>query len=184
MIRHGESVANESGYFSGNLDVALTDKGRHQAEQVKKIANNLDEKPSIIIHSHLSRARDTASIINEALHLDMLETPLLGEHHFGDWEKKPWGDVRPRFMNGEDPPNGESRAAFNARVAKGFIWALNQCEMPLIVCHGGVFRGLYENHGSEIHGIENCQLYKFLPSNDPVFPWKVSLMGLNGAKDV
>jgi len=173
MIRHGESIANHDGYFSGNLDVKLTAQGIEQAKQAQVIFDNLEVKPSIIIHSHLSRARDTAAIMNENQQAPMVETPLLGEHHFGDWEKQPWDNVRPAFMDGQDPPNGETRIEFNARVKKGFIYALSRAEMPLIVCHGGVFRGLFENFGIEIHGIENCALYQFNPHKADAnsFPW-------------
>jgi len=151
MIRHGESIANHDGYFSGNLDVKLTAQGIEQAKQAQVIFDNLEVKPSIIIHSHLSRARDTAAIMNENQQAPMVETPLLGEHHF----------------------NGETRIEFNARVKKGFIYALSRAEMPLIVCHGGVFRGLFENFGIEIHGIENCALYQFNPHKADAnsFPW-------------
>ena len=42
MIRHGESVANRDRYFSGNLDVALTDLGKQQAEA------QLGERPAAV----------------------------------------------------------------------------------------------------------------------------------------
>lgn len=175
MIRHGESIANRDGYFSGNLDVALTNKGRDQAEAARMIVERLPVQPTIIIHSHLSRAKDTAAIINTNLKLNMLETPLLGEHQFGDWEKEQWDKVRPAFMAGKNPPNGETIDAFSKRVKSGFIYALERDELPLIVCHGGVFRGLYGNYGQDKHGVENCALYHFTPIDSKDFPWKMAL---------
>ena len=41
MIRHGQSEANAAQYFSGNLDVALTDKGRAQADIARTYVEKL-----------------------------------------------------------------------------------------------------------------------------------------------
>lgn len=178
MIRHGESIANRDGYFSGNLDVELTNTGKQQAERARTTFESLSIKPTIIIHSHLSRARDTASIINAGYQLPMIETHLLGEHHFGDWEKMPWQDVRPAFLAGQNPPNGESHEDFKNRCHKGFQFALKHEGTPLIVCHGGVFRGFSALYGKEMHGITNCTLYSFeVNESEPDFPWKITLIG-------
>lgn len=176
MIRHGESVANRDGYFSGNLDVELTEIGIQQAEKARLIVESLEVKPINIVHSHLSRARDTASIINKKLKLPMYESELIGEHKFGDWEKEPWEKVRPRFFGGESPPNGETHQEFSSRVQKGINWALDKDGPVLIVCHGGVFRGFNYLYNREMHGIKNCKLYYFQPIDHREFPWKITLI--------
>lgn len=177
MIRHGESTANRDGYFSGNLDVKLTERGRQQASLARDAVENLEVKPVTIVHSHLSRAIDTAQIINEGLNLPLYETTLLGEHQFGDWEREPWEGIRPRFHAGENPPNGETHEAFGDRVKKGFQFALEKDGPVLIVCHGGVFRGFNYLYGKTMHGIENCKLYSFTPNNEnDAFPWDISLI--------
>ena len=177
MIRHGQSVANEAQYFSGNLDVELTDLGRRQAAQARDVVENLVDKPVRIVHSHLQRARHTAEIINQDLGLPISETPLLGEHHFGDWEKQPWDKIRPRFYAGENPPNGETHQAFAERICEGLNQALGKGDDPvLIASHGGVFRAfycLYDNF-KNFERIENCVLYEFTPNDgNPDFPWDV-----------
>jgi probable phosphoglycerate mutase len=176
MIRHGESVANRDGYFSGNMDVELTNIGKSQAETARRVVESLTIKPATIVHSHLSRARDTANIINKNLNLQMHETPLIGEHKFGDWEKEPWDKVRPRFYSGENPPNGETHDTFSTRIKKGINWAIEKDGPVLIVCHGGVFRGFNYLYNKEMHGIKNCALYRFNPIKDSIFPWQINLI--------
>ncbi len=177
MIRHGESIANRDGYFSGNMDVELTDLGKEQAQQAITPVEALQPKPVQIIHSHLERARHTAEIINHNLQLPMYETSLLGEHHLGDWHGEPWDIIRPRFFSGENPPGGETHNEFAVRIRDGINWALEKDGPVLIVCHGGVFRGFYRLYNAECDIIENCVLYEFTPDNStPDFPWKVKAM--------
>ncbi|HPF79084.1 MAG TPA: histidine phosphatase family protein [Alphaproteobacteria bacterium] len=178
MIRHGESEANVAGRFSGNSNVNLTQRGRMQAQEAGKIIEALEIKPVSIVHSHLSRAIDTAAIINQSMNLPMYETPLLGEHHFGDWEGAPWDEIRPRFHAGENPPNGETHDDFAERLKSGFNFALEKDGPVLIVCHGGVFRGFNYIYGKTMHGIENCKLYHFRADETAAdFPWQIKLIG-------
>ena len=177
MIRHGQSVANEAQYFSGNLDVELTDLGRRQAAQARDVVENLVDKPVRIVHSHLQRARHTAEIINQNLQLPMSETPLLGEHHFGDWEgTKKYEPYNSAARDRGDPPNGETNHDFEQRILKGLNGALESDALTLIACHGGVFRAFYKLYDNvdNFEAIENCVLYEFAPNDDNVsFPWTV-----------
>ena len=177
MIRHGESTANVEQYASGHVDVALTEKGIAQAYAAQKIVDGLDVKPSIIIHSHLQRARNTARILNEHLGLEMVEDPTIAEQHFGDWEGQHWDRTRQPIRDGIDPPNGESHAAFHERVRDAVTRFVNTYPGPvMIVCHGGVFRALGALYGEQIVGIENCALHHFEPNLDQAavtFPWNI-----------
>ncbi len=180
MIRHGQSVANEGRYFSGNLDVELTDKGREQAKDAREHVEKLVHKPVQIVHSHLSRARDTATIINQNIGLPMTEMDLLGEHHFGDWERASWEEKRPLFMAGENPPNGETHDDFTARVKRGLNTALELEGPILIACHGGIFRAFYHLYDNleNFNRIENCRLYSFTPNESrSEFPWDIEKVG-------
>lgn len=177
MIRHGESTANRDGYFSGNQDVALTEKGEQQAAGARKYVEALQNKPEVIVHSHLKRAKNTALIINETLNLPMIENKNIGEHGFGDWEKQSWEAVRDKFYAGEDPPNGETHKDFLNRIKTGFNEILALSEKPLIVCHGGVFRGFPTLYATKGQSVENAKLYHFEPNHDaPDFPWKITLI--------
>ncbi len=176
MIRHGETEANAAKMMAGSLDSPLTQKGRDQARAVQIIVRKLDVKPIAIMHSNLSRARETAAIINEALNLPMHEDPDIAEHFCGEWEGKPYEQCRSMLDGWDTPPGGESFDDFCTRIRRSKTNALTKHSGPvLIVSHGGVFRGLGKLYGLNTPGVfRNCHLHEFAP--DPVnkkFPWKV-----------
>ncbi len=175
MIRHGESEANLGQYASGHVDVALTPKGLEQARAAAKIVAALEVKPSVIVHSHLQRARITAQIINEGLGLPMFEHPEIAEQMYGDWEGVTWETTRQPIRDGIDPPNGETHADFYQRVKGAITSFVNGHEGPiLIVCHGGVFRAFGGLYKSPMTGIENCSLHHFVPdAANEAFPWNI-----------
>ncbi len=181
IIRHGESIANVEQYASGHVDVPLTQKGIEQAYEAQKIVDALEVKPTVIIHSHLQRARNTARILNEHLGLGMVEDPLIAEQHYGDWEGQPWELTRQPTRDGVDPPNGETHAAFHERVKMAITKFVTAHPSPvMIVCHGGVFRAIGALYNHKIFGIENCSLHHFEPLTDIVgetFPWKMKKFG-------
>lgn len=175
IIRHGESVANVEQYASGHVDVPLTERGIAQAHEAKKAFICLEVKPTIIIHSHLQRARNTARIINEVLNLEMVEDPEIAEQHYGDWEGVHWDKTRQSIRDGIDPPNGETHTAFHSRVKNAITRFVETYPPPaLIVCHGGVFRAIGALYNEKIVGIDNCTLHHFEPNSDvaaAAFPW-------------
>ncbi|MFA4994116.1 MAG: histidine phosphatase family protein [Bdellovibrionales bacterium] len=175
MIRHGETVANAEGYAAGSFDTPLTDKGREQAQAACRSLECLSLKPKLIVHSHLSRARDTANILNKKLHLPMQENVLLSEQCFGDWMGTSWDTVRERIEAGKIPPKGESKTAFIERVMNGFVEIMGLPDEPiLIVTHGGVFDALIWNYKRRISDVQNCHLYEFAPTAEKKeFPWEI-----------
>jgi broad specificity phosphatase PhoE len=177
MIRHGESEANLGQFCSGHVDVALTEKGVNQARKAALVVAALAVKPSLIIHSHLQRARITAQIINEKLNVEMIEDAEIAEQMYGDWEGVGWAETRQPLRDGIDPPNGETHAAFNERVRttiSKYILEYEKSAPVMFVCHGGVFRAIGNLYKQKIHGVENCALHHFAPdmAND-IFPWKI-----------
>jgi len=175
MIRHGESTANLDQIASGHVDVALTERGIAQAYAAQKIVDALEIKPSVIIHSHLQRARNTARILNENLGLPLFEHPEIAEQHYGDWEGKPWEITRQPTRDGIDPPNGETHKDFHERVRSAISKFVEAHPGPvMIVCHGGVFRAFGAIYGTQIFGIENCSLHHFAPdAANTAFPWAI-----------
>lgn len=180
IIRHGESEANLGEYASGHVDVALTEKGWDQARAAAKTVAALALKPTIIIHSHLQRARNTATVINEGLGLPMIEDPLIAEQMYGDWEGVSWSVTRQPIRDGMDPPNGETHAAFQNRVKDTITRHVTeqQGQRVLFVCHGGVFRAIGALYNAPMTGIKNCSLHAFHPdSTNDAFPWKIETFG-------
>lgn len=179
MIRHGETVANKAKIMAGSLNSPLTDLGREQAKLVHKVLPHLPRKPSRIVHSNLSRARDTAHIINEALNIELYEDKNLAEMHTGDWEGKSYDECRTLFFGWDDPPNGETSREFIERIRRFKIATLtSECEPALLVGHGGVFRAFWNLYDIDSYGVKNCKLYEFEPletplSHMPKFPWRI-----------
>ncbi|MCL2470073.1 MAG: histidine phosphatase family protein [Alphaproteobacteria bacterium] len=186
MMRHGESQSNAEGYAAGSFDTPLTEKGRHQALDARRIFETLTPRPALIAHSHLSRAKDTAQILNQKTNLPEIETPLIAEQCYGDWMGQPWEDLRDRLMSGEKPPNGESMDMLTSRAIKGLSEILSLPDRPpLIVTHGGVFKALLRLYQCKMDSVKNCSIYSFTPaaSKQP-FPWDVCIHDLSGSTPI
>jgi len=174
MIRHGQTVANAAGIASGSVDTPLTDLGRTQAIAVRPLLAQLDLMPTIIIHSALSRARDTALLLNQELCVPLTERGELGERNFGAWAGQPWPFVAEHLHARRDPPEGELNTTFLNRVAHALRAVLMAHNNPLIVTHGGVFDALAELYDGRFEDVHNCALYAFEPHHkESIFPWDV-----------
>src|SRR5215212_1489193 len=80
FVRHGQSASNAhptSASLPTHEGDRLTDLGRRQAHAV---ATHLPpQRPTLLLHSRMGRARETAEIINEALALPMREVDYIQE---------------------------------------------------------------------------------------------------------
>lgn len=177
FVRHGETVANTEKRIAGWLETPLTDNGRSQAQRVSEIFTHLDIQPTKIYHSDLSRAHDTAHIINKKLNIAIAEHEGLREHNFGEFEGyAPWDDIIPQILQGITPKGGESQTMFRTRMTNVITQILNNHDgIPLLAAHGGFghqFQIIFGQDGS--HSMRNCHLHYFepWPQNKPA-PWKV-----------
>ncbi len=176
MMRHGETEANVARVMAGHTDSPLTEIGRSQAIFVQSVLQNLAIKPQAVIHSHLSRARDTASILNETLRVPIHEDPDFSEMHVGIFEGVGYEDCSPLFEDGLDPDNGESHVDFLTRIRRALNHSLTMHDPSvLIVSHGGVLAALGKLYGLRVrHVFQNCHLYEFEPDHtNRKFPWRV-----------
>lgn len=175
MIRHGETEANAAQIMAGWTDSPLTELGREQARNTQKVFLNLETKPSVIVHSHLSRARETAEIINEVLNVELHEDSDLAEMNAGDMEGEPYDKVRSLFEGWPVIPNAEHPQEFFDRVKRGKEKALKLNGPVLIVCHGGVMRAFGEIYGKSAPSkFKNAHLHDFRPNiENRSFPWDV-----------
>ena len=88
LVRHGETVDNARQIMQGQTQGELNENGILQAEEVSR---EWALKPlDAIIASDLKRSIDTAKIIAEPHHLEVLTTPLLRE--------RDWGSFTGRFI--------------------------------------------------------------------------------------
>ncbi len=185
MLRHGQSEANVANVIAGRgVDSPLTAQGRAEAESVRNTLSQLDIPPQVIAHSSLSRARDTAHILNKSLGLPTLEDPNLCEFDAGDLEGSPYSVFRDLISKGEDPPGGETHIAFRERIRSAISLAISQNPSPvLIVSHGGVFRAFGEIYQFSLRGVSNCTLYEFEPlTNSHEIPWRIWYYDASGNK--
>ena len=151
LLRHAESTWNEQKIVQGQLDDArLSAEGRSQAETVAESLR--DYSFNWIVTSDLTRARETAAIVDDALGLEVAIAPALRERSFGIYEGRPYSEL-PSSATGihegrvvdssARPEDGESLDDVYERCAK-FIDALRGAgnDRLLLVTHGGTIRAL------------------------------------------
>jgi probable phosphoglycerate mutase len=154
LVRHGETDWNAERRWQGHTDVPLNARGREQAHA---LASDLaDEPPHAIYTSDLSRARETAEIVGDALGLPVVADPDLREIDVGSREGLTAEEV------GERPWDGESHEAHGVRVLRAVqrIAERHPGRRVLVVAHGGCLRRVQEHMGAEIDGwFGNCVLW-------------------------
>ena len=98
LVRHGESEANRSGIFAGNLDADLQDRGLVQAKRsAEYIAENY--KVDAVYASDLKRAYKTGKAIADRLGLSITTDSRLREIRAGEWDGKRFSDLPLLFPN-------------------------------------------------------------------------------------
>ncbi|MFC1655793.1 histidine phosphatase family protein [Patescibacteria group bacterium] len=172
FIRHAQSVYNEMGLIQGDLDPALSEKGRKDVKEHAPLYEVLELKH--IAHSPLLRAKTTAETIGETLNIPTSTWPGLEEMDFGKWDCQMkfenWAQFRTDFyQHGMAPPGGESKRQVYERVENEVINICNETsdDPVMIVCHGMVMRILLgewftNSSEKELRAIEmpNLALYK------------------------
>lgn len=143
FMRHGELVANSEGWLAGATDTPLTETGRAQARHAQHIVNSLPITK--IYHSSLSRAHETALLVNETKQAVLCARDDLKEWHMGDWEGDPVQEIPNRISQGLEPADGETKQDLIKRTHNALQSLLHIEQEPfLIVAHGNVFKALSE----------------------------------------
>lgn len=145
LLRHGESVGNAEGYYQGQYDFPLTDRGRDQTRRL--IARWLEEGVQFdrVISSPLKRARETAEMVAEAL-----DVPLQFDQDWKERDNGILGGIKREIADQQYPkPNfftpydnigetGEGDFELYLRAGRAIHRIL---QMPparyLVVSHGG-----------------------------------------------
>lgn len=147
LIRHGETVWNETGRVQSRSDIPLSDHGRAAVRTWRAPAGlaGFDW-----VASPLARARETAEILSGG----PVETDArLLEMDWAAWEGRTLDDLRDEIGNlraaweagGLDfrAPGGESPREVQARL-RPFLAERAAAGRPLVaVCHRGVIRAVY-----------------------------------------
>ena len=137
FLRHGQTEHNRQRICQGHTDVPLNATGLAQAVEAAAVLAGADAKPVAITTSDLSRVRQTAAPVAQALELDVAVDTNLRERAFGVFED--------RRIEGQlwsfDHPSIERIEDFVDRSLLGFQAALT-CDDALVVTHGGLRRVL------------------------------------------
>jgi 2,3-bisphosphoglycerate-dependent phosphoglycerate mutase len=146
LLRHGESIGNAKGYYQGQTDYPLNKTGKAQAQALAERWLGEGKHFNLVITSTLSRAKQTAEILCNALALPMEEEPLWMERDNGLLaglrpEEAAQNHPRPAFMTpyhhiGE---SGESQWELYLRAGKAIQKLLDRPPAKyLVVSHGGI----------------------------------------------
>jgi len=92
LIRHGQSTANASGVWQGQLDFPLSEEGRRQAATAGRTLKGT--KISGVYASPLARAFETAEIVTREAGFsgEVIPMPGLVERHGGVLEGHTWAE--------------------------------------------------------------------------------------------
>jgi len=158
LVRHGETVDNANQIMQGQTHGQLNDNGIKQAREFSEQWK--DKSIDIILASDLKRSIDTARIIAEPHHLEVLTTPLLRE--------RDWGGFTGRFipdLKGETWPDDIETLENLLSRAGEFIAYVKQTfpgKKVLAVGHGIINKAIqsyyYQKPMSEIQRMQNAEV--------------------------
>jgi probable phosphoglycerate mutase len=147
LVRHGQTDWNLEGRYHGQSDVPLNEYGR---EQARLLAQQLQSRSFAAIYSSdLVRARETAEIISQGMHLMVALDPRLREINQGEWEGQLVEAIKERYVGlwqerkrdpvKVRPPGGETVG----EVAKRVTAALDDIAKaypagPVLICSHGL----------------------------------------------
>jgi broad specificity phosphatase PhoE len=159
ILRHAETDAEKENRTLGWVDKALNTNGVIAVQQYAHFLKQQQENVDLIITSPLTRARQTALIISEALNIPFIENELIKERDFGELSGLTWEEFETKYPDlaiknkpsfQEYLPKGESIEQVAERVAK-FVHFLRQLKMGnkyrkiVIVTHTGIIRIILRN---------------------------------------
>lgn len=183
LIRHGQSTANATGVWQGQLDYALSEEGRRQAAAAGRALKGANICG--IYASPLSRAFETAEIVARETSFSGPVVPLpdLTERGGGILEGLTWEEQEarnPEFVRKFLALSEEERwtvagAETDEEILTRFERALSEIRTPhrgnegplIIVSHGGIMRAfLRDLYGPEVlpghERAPNCSFTRLL----------------------
>lgn len=139
LVRHGETDWNKVGRLQGQEDIPLNDLGKQQANECGIFLKN--DPYDVIVTSPLSRALETAQIIQSHFQSDILiyEDELFKERAFGLASGLTLEERRTKYPD-KSYPNQELWEDFKNRIFLGIQEIHEQFtdKKVLLVAHGAV----------------------------------------------
>lgn len=157
LVRHGQTEWNREKRIQGSIDRPLNLKGEMQAHRLGRQLKEVDF--DLIFSSPLSRARQTAEILNQYLTREILLDPVLKEnyygmaegmtrdeyfHHFSSQIAEVEAIPFPKRAHHKVVPDAESLADVASRVVPFLDRVVQEAKGKnlLAVTHGGVIRAV------------------------------------------
>lgn len=169
LVRHGQTDWNVEHRTQGQTNIPLNDTGRKQAQILADEIAHL--KIDKIISSDLSRAFETAQIINKTINVPLIKDARLREFNYGDLEgslgltitQKTW-DI---FNDEPQKLHAEPMSSVFNRV-KDLLFHLNKDENILLITHGGPIRMMlyYLKNPQKFDKEKYASTYQFLKINN------------------
>lgn len=150
LARHGQTAFNAEGRFQGHLPVPLDAVGREQAAALAEAVERL--APTVLVCSHIERARETAEIVAARVGLDPVVDERFAETETGAWTGRTFEEIRAEDPDGFERflaldldwgfPSGERFADQRERVRAAIAdWRAREEPGPVVVvCHGNTIR--------------------------------------------
>ncbi len=173
FVRHGETDANQNGIIAGVIEAELSQKGKDQARALYPRLKHWN--PDHVYVSPQGRAVETARLAlrygvekydagfdEERDHFHLCDG--LRERNWGVFEGKSQSQLPDRFGT---PEGGEGFEEVYIRVITAINDIPKTVELPLLICHSGVYRALLWATGGDVQGpsVRNATPVKF--SHDP-----------------
>ena len=158
LVRHGETVDNVNQIMQGQTQGQLTENGIRQAEEVRD--RMASEDFAAIIASDLKRSVDTASVIAEPHHLEVVQTFLLRERDWGGFT----GRYIPELKGEKWPDDIETLENLLYRAGEfiAFVKKTYPGKKVLAVGHGIVNKAIqavyYGKQMSEVQRMTNAEV--------------------------
>ncbi|MEV4602239.1 bifunctional RNase H/acid phosphatase [Amycolatopsis sp. NPDC049253] len=148
LLRHGQTEMSVDRRYSGRGDVPLTERGRGQAAAAAKRLGawpglvSEDGEAAPIVSSPLTRTKQTAQAVADALGTRFVTHPGLIETDFGEWEGLTFTEAAERdpelhrcWLRDSScaPPGGESFDAVHERVGQARRDLIEQYEGKTII---------------------------------------------------
>lgn len=180
IVRHGQSEWNLKNLFTGWVDVDLTEKGVHEAENAGKLLKDFNF--DIAFTSVLKRANRTLEIILNEINqsgLKVIKNQALNERHYGDLQGKNKAETAEKYGDEQvhiwrrsfdvAPPNGESLKDTLERVIPYYNTEikphLEAGKNVIVAAHGNSLRAMIMH----LEGLSPEEiLQKELPTGQPI----------------
>jgi probable phosphoglycerate mutase len=173
LWRHGQTDWNVANKFQGHTDIPLNAVGEYQVKHAARLV--VDMKPTAIISSDLSRARNTAQALSDLNGLPIHIDARLRETNCGKWEGLTGEEIRAIdhenlkewSLGGDNPAGGtgdrRSEVGARAKAAIEDFLAGKDNQTLIVATHGGTARTVIGSYlelpipfWSKIGGLSNA----------------------------